>query len=292
VGSGQDGLFTLFHEGGHAAHFSNVTMNGACFSQEFPPTSMAYAETQSMFLDSLVEDADWLRLYAKDLKGNSISEELIKKGQQTRQPWRAFGERAILNVGVFERRLYELADTDLTPSNVLKLARHCEKEILGVECGPRPLLAIPHLLSDSSCCSYYGYLLAHMAVYQTRSYFLDKYGYIANNPAIGPELTEKYWNPGNSLSHQQTISNLTGKKLSGQELAALCNLDNESLWAKSKVQMTEAIDREGRSSTKKSADLNAKIFVIHGDQKVASSEQSMEGLFTGFENWIKTHYRS
>ena len=49
VGSGDDGLNTLFHEGGHAAHFANITQNAPCFSQEYPPTSMSYAETQSMF---------------------------------------------------------------------------------------------------------------------------------------------------------------------------------------------------------------------------------------------------
>ena len=64
-GSGAYGLNTLFHEGGHAAHFANIRQNAPCFSQEFPPTSMAYAETQSMFCDSLLDDADWLKRYAK-----------------------------------------------------------------------------------------------------------------------------------------------------------------------------------------------------------------------------------
>ena len=52
VGSGLRAINTLFHEGGHAAHFANVVQNSPCFSQEYPPTSMAYAETQSMFCDS------------------------------------------------------------------------------------------------------------------------------------------------------------------------------------------------------------------------------------------------
>jgi oligoendopeptidase F len=61
VGSGYAGLNTLFHEGGHAAHFANITQNAPCFSQEFAPTTMSYAETQSMFFDSLLGDADWLQ---------------------------------------------------------------------------------------------------------------------------------------------------------------------------------------------------------------------------------------
>ena len=42
------------HEGGHAAHFANVKQASPLFSQERAPTSVAYAENQSMFLDSLV----------------------------------------------------------------------------------------------------------------------------------------------------------------------------------------------------------------------------------------------
>ena len=57
------------HEGGHAAHFSNVVMNAPCFSQEFAPTSVALAETQSMFCDQYLSDADWRTRYARDAEG-------------------------------------------------------------------------------------------------------------------------------------------------------------------------------------------------------------------------------
>ena len=68
VGSGLRAINTLFHEGGHAAHFANVVQNSPCFSQEYAPTSMAYAETQSMFCDSLLSDADWLMRYARNAR--------------------------------------------------------------------------------------------------------------------------------------------------------------------------------------------------------------------------------
>merc|ERR1719230_858147 len=57
VGSGLTGLTTLMHEAGHAAHFANIRMPSPLFSQERAPTSVAYAELQSMFLDALVADA-------------------------------------------------------------------------------------------------------------------------------------------------------------------------------------------------------------------------------------------
>ena len=91
IGSGLTGLTTLMHEAGHAAalrtlsltptptptltptltltltltlarhaaHFANIQMPSPLFSQERAPTSVAYAELQSMFLDSLVGDAAW-----------------------------------------------------------------------------------------------------------------------------------------------------------------------------------------------------------------------------------------
>ena len=66
VGSGKDALVTLLHEGGHAAHLANVDQCSPFFSQERAPTSVAYAENQSMFLDAYEGDAAWLARYAKD----------------------------------------------------------------------------------------------------------------------------------------------------------------------------------------------------------------------------------
>ncbi|NJN14599.1 MAG: hypothetical protein HC813_02975 [Planctomycetes bacterium] len=73
VGSGKRATETLFHEGGHAAHFANVDMPAPCFAQEFAPTSVAFAEVQSMFLDSLLGDADWQARYARTAEGKEIA---------------------------------------------------------------------------------------------------------------------------------------------------------------------------------------------------------------------------
>jgi hypothetical protein len=66
VGSGKEALVTLLHEGGHAAHLANVDQRSPFFSQERAPTSVAYAENQSMYLDAYEGDAAWLGRYAKD----------------------------------------------------------------------------------------------------------------------------------------------------------------------------------------------------------------------------------
>src|ERR1700693_5439738 len=98
----------------------------------------------------------------------------------------------------------------LAPEAVLALARETETRVLGIE-SPRPMLAIPHLLNQESAASYQGYLLAHMAVYQTRAFFLRQHGYLTNNSAIGPALAEHYWAPGNSMDHDATLRSLTGE---------------------------------------------------------------------------------
>ncbi|CAG8999129.1 MAG: hypothetical protein CENE_01094 [Candidatus Celerinatantimonas neptuna] len=286
VGSGFSGINTLFHEGGHAAHFANVKMNAPCFSQEFAPTSMAYAETQSMFCDSLLNDADWLKQYAKDPQGNAVPDSVIEKMIRSSQPFKAYEERSILVVPYFERALYQLSDDELTPEHVTQLARDTEQAILGLSCSPRPLMAIPHLLSDESACSYQGYLLAHMAVYQTRGYFIEKFGYLADNPRIGPLLAKHYWNPGNSVSLNDCINDLCGEGFNAKYLADTCNLSGDEAWQQGKAKIAKMQTR-GRTEI---APLHANIRIVDGDKEIASNQISDEQMCQQFEHYILSHY--
>ncbi len=288
IGSGARAINTLFHEGGHAAHFANVTQNSPCFSQEFAPTSMAYAETQSMFCDSLLDDADWLKRYAHNAKGEPIPDELIHARIKTTQPFAAFGERGILVVPYFERALYQLTDDALTPDTVLALARATELRIQGVAVGPRPLLAIPHLLNQESAASYHGYLLANMAVYQTRAYFERTYGYLTDNPAIGPALSEHYWARGNSISHNDTLVSLTGESFNAKYLADSCNQTVDEAWANALAKMAAANTRNYPPAP--APDLNATIRIVHGAELIADNTTSDQAMCRQFENWVGQHY--
>ncbi|MER2496731.1 M3 family metallopeptidase [Vibrio neptunius] len=286
IGSGYDGINTLFHEGGHAAHFANVKMNSPCFSQEFAPTSMAYAETQSMFCDSLLNDADWLKQYALDVDGNPVPDEIIQSMINSSQPFKAYQERSILVVPYFEKALYQLSDEELTAEHITALARQCEKQILGLECSPRPLMAIPHLLSDEASCAYHGYLLANMAVYQTRAYFLDRFGYLTDNPEIGPLLAEHYWRAGNHLSHNDTIKSLTGEGFNAKYLAEACSLTANQAWEIQKQKIADLNDREQIDA----APLNAKICIIDGANCLADNDTSDELMCKQFELYIEKTY--
>ncbi|TMX11379.1 peptidase M3 [Aeromonas salmonicida subsp. achromogenes] len=283
VGSGWSGLNTLFHEGGHAAHFANVTGNAPCFSQEFPPTSMAYAETQSMFCDSLLDDADWLKHYARNAAGEVIPDSLIKAMIAARQPFRAFNERQIALVSYFERDLYAMEEIDRTPDAVLALARQWERKILGTE-SPRPLLAIPHLLNQESACAYHGYLLALMAVEQTRAYFLQRDGYLTDNPRIGPDLAAHYWGPGNGMTHDETLRSLTGEGFSAVPLAEVCNQSVADAWAQAQACMAAA---QQRPPAGEGAPLNARIRVVHGSELIADNSESEARMLADFEGWIR-----
>ncbi|WP_405079540.1 M3 family metallopeptidase [Pectobacterium carotovorum] len=287
IGSGASGINTLFHEGGHAAHFANIRQNAPCFSQEFPPTSMAYAETQSMFCDSLLGDADWLKRYAKNAQGETIPDELIRADISTQQPMRAFSERHILLVPYFEWQLYSWDDEARTPEAMTKLARDTEQRILGISGSPRPTLAIPHLLSMESACSYQGYLLALMAVEQTRSYFLQRDGYLTDNPAIGPDLAQHYWHPGNSVSHDDTLRSLTGEGFNPAYLAKACNLTVDEAWQQAESTMAQAA---GRPQPAADFDLGARIRVVDGSRVLADNEQSDEKMCQDFAAFIEREY--
>ena len=288
VGSGARAINTLFHEGGHAAHMANVTQNSPCFSQEFAPTSMAYAETQSMFCDSLIDDADWLKRYARNAHGEAVPDALIHQRIVTTQPFAAFHERSALVVAYFERSLYLLDDAQLNTPRVLALARETEQRILGVAVGPRPLLAIPHLLNQESAAAYHGYLLAHMAVYQTRAYFEREYGYLTDNPSIGPLLSEHYWARGNGINHNATLVSLTGEAFNAKYLAEHCNQSAEQAWEAAQRKMAASATRSYPKAAM--TGLDASIRIVHGDELIADNGQSDHAMCVQFEGWVDLHY--
>jgi len=289
VGSGLRAINTLFHEGGHAAHFANVVQNSPCFSQEYAPTSMAYAETQSMFCDSLIEDADWLKTYAHRADGEPIPDALVRARVASSQPMRAFDQRSIAVVPYFESALYALGDESLTAATLLDLARRTERRVLGIE-SPRPLLAIPHLLNQESAASYQGYLLAEMAVHQTRAFFQRRDGYLSDNPGIGPALAENYWAPGNSVPLDTALRGLTGEGFSARYLADACNRSVEEAWALAQTTMARGAER-GAPASVESSSLDARIRVVHGAEVLADSTQGEDAMCAQFESWISARYR-
>jgi Zn-dependent oligopeptidase len=285
VGSGHRATQTLFHEGGHAAHFANVDMPAPCFGQEFAPTSVGFSETQSMFLDSLLDDAEWQRRYARDRAGEPMPLELIRRGIEARQPFAAWGARAMLAVCYAERALYEVPEGELTPERALEEVRAVERRLLFLERGsPRPVLSVPHLLAGDSSAYYHGYVLAEMAVHQTRDFFRARDGHLVDDPRIGSDLREHYWRPGNSQSFDALVRGLVGAPLGAQAMAdSVTGTTDEAL-----ARATERIERLAEVPEHAGpVELNGRVRVVHGRETVAELEPGgFEAFADAFAAWV------
>jgi len=290
VGAGQQALRTLFHEGGHAAHFANIDMPSPCFGQEFAPTSTAFAETQSMFLDSLPGDADWQQRYALDGNGNPMPLSLVDRSIDAHQPKAAWTMRSMLAVCYAEKAIYELPSAALTAENVLRVVREVEQRLLFLEGGgPRPTLSISHLISGDFSCTYHGYVLAQIAVAQARSYFLARDGHLVDNPRIGPELAKVWWQPGNSVSFAAFVRTLTGQDLSAAPLAARLNQTAAQRKAEAHASVTKLADIPRAPNA---IDLDARIRVVHGTQTIAEYRGDFAKFAADFANWIDSQVKA
>ncbi len=285
VGAGRRALETLFHEGGHAAHFANVDMPAPCFSQEFAPTSVAFSETQSMFLDSLVSDPDWQARYAHDANGAPMPLDLVERGIRVAQPFAAWNLRAMVAVCAAERAIYEIPDEELSAQRVLDTLRDVERRLLFLDEGsPRPTLSVPHLLAGESSAYYHGYVLAEMAVQQTRAFFKSRDGHLVDNPRIGPDLREHYWLPGNSRTFLDFVEDLTGAPFSSAAIAARVNRTTDTALTEARADLAHEPSIPRHSGP---VELDAHIRVVHGRETIADTERGgFAGACVDFERWI------
>ncbi len=287
IGSGPQALRTLFHEGGHAAHFSNVLQHAPCFGQEFAPTSVAYAETQSMFLDSIISDADWETRYLRSRSGEKMPFSLIEKSIRLSQPFEAVGVRNMLTVCYVEKALYEMSDAELTEDNVLRMIRETENRLEFMD-SVRPVLSVPHLLAGESSAYYHGYVLAKMAVHQTRQYFQEKYGYIMDNPHVGPELAAGYWASGNSERFFDLVQRVTGKPFSADAIVHSANETADQAVSDAKAQIERLATTPEYSGP---LDLDAHIRVMHGHELITEfSNGEFARADEEFKSWVRARY--
>src|SRR5690606_10012942 len=131
----------------------------------------------------------------------------------------AWNHRAMAAICYCERAIYEIPDEALTAERILEELRRWERKLLFVDQSPRPALSVPHLISGESSAYYHGYLLALMAVHQTRCFFIARDGHLVDNPRIGPDLARYYWQPGNAKSFPEFVADLTEQDLSPDALA-------------------------------------------------------------------------
>ena len=244
-----------------------------------------------MFLDSLVGDAAWRAKYAISREGEPLPWELVKADLEASHPYKVFALRGMIAVPYFEKALYEMPEDEVTAESIIALADKVEKDIQG-GLSPRPLLSVPHLLSDEASCYYHGYVLAEMAVHQTREFFMKRDGYIVDNPKVGPTLTKQFWEPGNSEQFLSLVENCTGKPLTGDAWIAELRQDVTDLLSEEKEAYEKARKEVENSTPPDEIDLDMRIRIVDGDNVLADTAEDGSFLATcsKFENYVQERY--
>lgn len=282
VGSGSVGMNTLFHEGGHSAHLLNCQTTQACSNSEYPPASTAWAETQSMFIDSMFSSIEWKIRYAKNSNGQSypfdLFERIVKK-MHVLSPLSMMGIGLVID---FERQVYSAKK--LNKEKLLKIAKNTLSKHTDYSEDSLSILNVPHIYSWESSCSYHGYGLATLALTQWRQYFYQKYGYIVDNKNVGREM-EKVWALGSTKTFREFVRLATGKNLSPEPF-----IQNVTMSLPQKMKIAQ--ERIKRLSKVKPHSgkirLNATIKMVHGKQVIADNKKSFEQMADKYAKFLHT----
>ena len=280
VGSGINGYRTLFHEGGHAAHFLNTDQKESCLNTEYVPMAASWAETQSMFIDSMFASIEWKSRYATNKQGEAYPFDLFERQATKLHVIRPMGLYSMIFVSNFEREIYE--EKKLTKENVLKIAKKNFKKYFDRSEDSLLALNIPHIYSWESSASYHGYALATLALNQWRDYFYKKYGYIVDNPKIGKDMT-KVWKLGSSKTFNEFVVLATGKKLSAEAYLNETTISLNKLIKRGKERVARL---EKVKPYIKPINLNASIKMVHGRQEISNSKKSFEDMADKYRKWL------
>lgn len=281
VGSGMIGYNTLFHEGGHAAHFLNVEQKDVCLNHEYAPMTAAWAETHSMFIDTMFSSIEWKTRYAKNSVGEAYPFELFARKERKLGLLKPMRILSIVFVATFEKEVYELKNP--TVDKIIKLAKKNYRRFYDMKTDSLQALNVPHIYAWESSCSYHGYGLAEIALSQWREYFYQKYGYIVDNPKVGREM-KKTWQWGAGKNFKDSIALATGKKLSSQALIKEINLSPEQTIKQSKARLDKM---KKVKESKQSVDLKAEIRMVHGKQTIATNKVSFEMMAKKYGAWVR-----
>lgn len=281
IGSGIIGYNTLFHEGGHAAHFLNVEQKDVCLNHEYAPMTAAWAETHSMFIDTMFDSIEWKRRYAKNQAGEAYPFELFERKVKKLNLLEPMRILSIIFVSTFEREVYELKEP--TPEKILKIARKNHKKFYDMKSESLSALNVPHIYAWESSCSYHGYGLAEIALNQWREYFYKKYGYIVDNQNVGKEM-KKTWQWGASKSFKESVRLATGKNISSKALIKEITMTpKQSIKeARKRLKRMEAV-----KEFDKPVDLKAEIKMVHGKKTIATNKNGFAAMMLKYGQWVR-----
>ncbi|MFM2339700.1 MAG: oligoendopeptidase [Candidatus Parcubacteria bacterium] len=280
VGSGELAYKTLFHEGGHAAHFLNITERDVCLNHEYAPMTAAWAETQSMFIDTIFSSYEWRSRYAKNAGGHAYPLDLLRRKTEAGALTRTRDIMSIIFMATFERRVYELKTP--TADAIKRIAKQVYCEIFDHSVDSLRALNTPHIYAWESACSYHGYGLARVALYQWRTYFKKKYGSIVDNKAVGREL-KAAWSWGARYDFKTAVRKVTGKPLSATSLIAEVTRTPKDIIREAKkysTQISKAVPTNLQT-------VATTITLVHGKQKIADSSKGIPAMVKKYKSWYE-----
>jgi hypothetical protein len=194
----------------------------------------------------------------------------------------------MLVVCYVEKALYEMPEADLRPEPVLAMFREVETRLTQLPGGcPRPTLAVPHLLSWEASAYYHGYVLATMAVATTRAHLRARHGHLLDNPAVGRDLAEVYWRPGNSRPFLELVREMTGRPFSADALVREVSRPVEAA-VQSARELAEASERIPRAEG--AVDLDLRLRIIHGRETVVEETRDAPAAARQFRSWIQARW--
>ncbi|MDO8742609.1 MAG: M3 family metallopeptidase [bacterium] len=286
VGSGVQGYNTLFHEGGHAAHFLNAEEQEVILNNEYWPMSMSWAETQSMFLDTLFSSIEWKTRYARNATGTAYPFELFERKERKLAVDKPLSRNSILFVANYEREIYEAKD--LTAEKVQEIAKRNHRKYFDLDGDSLRALNVPHIYSWESSGAYHGYALATLALSQWRAYFYKKYGYIVDNPRVGKEMM-KVWKLGARHTFKEFVVLATGKKLSPKAFldAATASPEKAIRIAKKRVARLKGVKEYTNP-----VHLNAHVRMVSGKEVITDNSISFEDMAKQYEAWVRKQVRT
>ncbi len=281
VGSGAQGYHTLFHEGGHAAHLLNAEEKEVVLNHEYPPATASWDETQSMFMDTAFNSIEWKHRYAKDSQGNSYPLELFERKVRKLAPLRPMDLNGIIFVSTYEKEIYEARKLD--SATVLKIAKKNFKKFYDRSTESIYVLDIPHIYSWESSGAYHGYGLAELALSQWREYFYKKYEYIVDNPRVGKEMT-RVWKLGARKTFKEFVKVATGKELSSEAFLRSVTMSVPALLKKARERIARL---EKVKPYKNEINLNAKVYMVHGNKEIANNKKGFEKMTKQYKAWLE-----
>ncbi|KAG1670769.1 hypothetical protein FOA52_013996 [Chlamydomonas sp. UWO 241] len=128
---------------------------------------------------------------------------------------------------------------------------------------------------------------AEMSVHQTRAHFKSKCGQLVDNPAIGKDLREQYWMPGNSEMFLDMVEKLTGRPLSADAWVTTLKEPVEQLLESEKADYAAAIKAGPAIPPGTEPDLGMRVILAHGDEVIGdSSDAGLTAACAKFKAWV------